>query len=99
MRGGRDGSSHLLGLPNPMRPILRLQIDLRVVAGIIEDDDVSRGEVDALAARARRDQVNESGGVGGVEGAHVHLTGDPVGCALRESGKGAQVHDVRGLDA
>ena len=42
-----------------VRAVLCLQVDLRVDARVIEDDGVGRSEIDALAARPRRDHIDE----------------------------------------
>ena len=56
--------------------------DLRVVPRVVQHHRVRRGQVDAHAARARRDQVEEGLRGGRVERAHVHLARDAVGRAV-----------------
>eukprot|EP00964_Phaeocystis_antarctica_P120666 scaffold84396_cov59-Phaeocystis_antarctica.AAC.6 len=82
--------AHLLGLADAVRAVLRLQVDLRVVARVVQHHRVRRGEVDAHAARARRDQVEEGLRGGRVERAHVHLARDAVGRAVEPEEGSAQ---------
>ena len=50
---------HLLRLPNPVRAIHRLQVSLRVPVRVVQDDNVSSGEVDAEAPSTGRKQEDE----------------------------------------
>jgi hypothetical protein len=47
---------HRLLLADAVRAVHRLQVHLRVPVAVVEDDDVGSREVDAQAARARREQ-------------------------------------------
>uniref|UniRef100_A0AAG5DLD8 Uncharacterized protein n=1 Tax=Anopheles atroparvus TaxID=41427 RepID=A0AAG5DLD8_ANOAO len=46
-----------------MRPVHRLQVHLRVPVGVIDDDHVGRGQVDAQPAGTRRQHEDELGAV------------------------------------
>ena len=51
-------------LPNAVRARLALHVALWVPVGVEDDDCVGRRQVDALSARARREQEDEAGRVG-----------------------------------
>lgn len=59
--------TYLIHLAHPMGSAERLDIIVRVPIGIVDNDRIRRGQVDAQPPRASRQQENKIGRVGGVE--------------------------------
>lgn len=53
-------------LPNPMGPVLGLQVGLGVPIGVVEDNCVGSLEVDSESTRASGEQEAELGGIGSI---------------------------------
>ena len=71
--------AHKLRLADAVAARLRLQVVLRVPVGVVDDDRVGRGEVDAHAARARAEQEEKGGRAGlaePVDGGLALVAGD-----------------------
>jgi len=59
--GDEAEDEHLVRLAEPVRARQRLDVVVRVPVRVVEHDGVGGGEVDAQAARARREQEDEPG--------------------------------------